>query len=77
MVGVAAGMATCALGMLIGQVMVSVAMWVRGRRGGYARVEMDAEDAPAYLEKEPLVTEEGLPKYEAVENALVVEDEKK
>ena len=69
MVGIAAGMAACALGMLVGQVGVFLWMRVRGK-GAYAKVEQAQE-----YEKEGLMTEEGLPKYEEVE-AVIVMDEK-
>lgn len=71
LVGVAAGMAACAVGMLVGQTAVCLWMKVRGS-GAYAKVEQ----APEY-EKEGLMTEAGLPKYEDVETGVLVENEKK
>lgn len=63
-------MAACALGMLVGQTATFVCMKLRGK-GAYAKVEQ----APEY-EKEGLMTEAGLPKYEDVEAVILVEDEK-
>lgn len=63
-------MAACALGMLVGQTAMFVYMKIRGK-GAYAKIEQ----APEY-EKEELMTEAGLPKYEDVEAVVRVEDEK-
>ena len=70
MIGIAAGMAASAVGMLIGQVVVL--LWVRYRsrtRGNYVVVEQ--------VEEGRVSGEEGLPMYEDVVNGEVEEDEKK
>ena len=70
LVGVAAGMAACAVGMLVGQ--TAMFLWMKARgKGAYGKVEQ----APEY-EKEGLVTAAGLPKYEEVETVVFVEVEK-
>ena len=63
-------MAACAVGMLVGQTAVFLWMKVRGK-GAYAKVEQ----APEY-EKEALMTEGDLPKYEDVEAVVLVEEAK-
>jgi len=67
LVGIAAGMAACAVGMLIGQVGVFLYMRFRGRNAvQYERVEVDDS-----------VEKEGLPRYEDVEaGEVTVVDEK-
>ena len=75
LVGIAAGMAACAVGMLIGQVIVM--LWMRHRRRSGVVYEV-VEQVEA---EEGRVSEEGLPKYEEAPKYEEVEreevDEKK
>lgn len=70
LIGVAAGMAASAVGMLVGQIIVLI--WMRYRRNGkgsYEKVEQV---------EEARVSEDGLPKYEELEGTEIeVVDEKK
>lgn len=73
MVGVMAGMAACAVGMLVGQIAMFVWLKVSGR-GGQVKYTM-VEDRDQALD-----AKDGLPAYEDLEAAevlVVVDDEKK
>jgi hypothetical protein len=69
--GVLGGILACAIGMLVGQVLV--ALWSRFRRGGERASVMNGETALADDEKDALVGDEGMPPHYEDVDVVVVE----